>query len=188
MIDNGELKLGTVYSETKISKMLNISRTPFRSALNRMAQDGFIDILPSRGFVLHEMTQSEFFDYIDMLCALEEYAVRSCAVDPAKRADLLGRIKTVHSQMQSGNDPRFHELNNQFHATLIQVSRNLVINRKYHNMKYLMMTQYASKCFDDTDRKKIIDDHTRLIEMISSGKLDTVSELMNKHLHFELET
>ncbi len=187
MIDTGELKLGTVYSETKISQMLNISRTPFRSALNRMAQDGCIDILPSRGFILHEMTQSEFLDYIDMLCALEDYAIRCCSLDSAKRADLLGKLKGIHAQMQSGNDARFHDLNNQFHATVIQANRNIVINRNYHNMKYLMATQYATKCFDEADRERILDDHRRLMEMIAEGATDAASALTAAHLRFEMD-
>ena len=42
-----------VYSETKLSKELGISRTPLRDAVHRLAQEGYIDIIPSKGFMLH---------------------------------------------------------------------------------------------------------------------------------------
>ena len=35
-----------VYSETKLSKELGISRTPLRDAVHRLAQEGYIDIIP----------------------------------------------------------------------------------------------------------------------------------------------
>ena len=44
-----------VYSETKLSKELGISRTPLRDAVHRLAQEGYIDIIPSKGFMLHQM-------------------------------------------------------------------------------------------------------------------------------------
>ena len=40
---------GVLYSETKISKELGISRTPMREALQCLSQDGYITIIPSRG-------------------------------------------------------------------------------------------------------------------------------------------
>ena len=46
-----------VYSETKLSKELGISRTPLRDAVHRLAQEGYIDIIPSKGFMLHQMNR-----------------------------------------------------------------------------------------------------------------------------------
>ena len=49
-----------VYSETKLSKELGISRTPLRDAVHRLAQEGYIDIIPSKGFMLHQMNRKDF--------------------------------------------------------------------------------------------------------------------------------
>ena len=95
MIENNELELGTVYSETKLSQMLNISRTPLRSALNRMVQDGYIDVLPSRGFVLHEMTNSEFLGYVDNICAIANVAVFSCMQNQKRRGKCLTVLQRI---------------------------------------------------------------------------------------------
>ena len=40
MIINNELSYLEIYSETKLSKELGISRTPFRDAIHRLAQEG----------------------------------------------------------------------------------------------------------------------------------------------------
>ncbi len=45
LIIQGEFEYNKIYSETKLSRELGISRTPFRDAVHRLAQEGYIDII-----------------------------------------------------------------------------------------------------------------------------------------------
>ena len=56
MIEKEELVDNVIYSETKMAVTLGVSRTPMRDALQRLEQEGFIEILPSRGFQLQAIT------------------------------------------------------------------------------------------------------------------------------------
>ena len=60
-----------VYSETKLSKELGISRTPLRDAVHRLAQEGYIDIIPSKGFMLHQMNRKDVNETFQVRSALE---------------------------------------------------------------------------------------------------------------------
>ena len=62
-----------VYSETKLSKELGISRTPLRDAVHRLAQEGYIDIIPSKGFMLHQMNRKDVNETFQVRSALETY-------------------------------------------------------------------------------------------------------------------
>ena len=62
-----------VYSETKLSKELGISRTPLRDAVHRLAQEGYIDIIPSKGFMLHQMNRKDVNETFQIRSALECY-------------------------------------------------------------------------------------------------------------------
>ncbi|MBQ2616513.1 MAG: GntR family transcriptional regulator, partial [Synergistaceae bacterium] len=46
MILGGHFEKGEIYSETKVSKELEISRTPIRDAVQRLAQERYIDVIP----------------------------------------------------------------------------------------------------------------------------------------------
>jgi DNA-binding GntR family transcriptional regulator len=59
LITTHQLSYDEIYSETKLAKELGISRTPFRDAIHRLAQEGYIDIIPSRGFRLHKLTKED---------------------------------------------------------------------------------------------------------------------------------
>ena len=185
MIDAQELKLGVVYSETKLSQLLDISRTPLRSALNRLVQDGYIDILPSRGFVLHEMTDSEFLAYVDMLCAIETHAALFL-LHCGKQDKYLKTLEQLQLRMESAAAEELTALNHEFHTTLIQLCGNLVMNRYYHSTLHLMQTQHAVKVFDAADLAKMPQEHAALLALIRSGDIGAVVAKLNAHVRFEL--
>lgn len=70
MILNGEFQPRTIYSEAKTSKQLGISRTPIRDAIQRLAQEGYLDVIPSKGFRIHELTEQDLVETCQVRCAL----------------------------------------------------------------------------------------------------------------------
>ena len=67
---NGELVPGQLYSETKLSAQIGISRTPMREALQCLSQDGYITIIPSKGFMIRQLNEKDMNcrQYPDPLC------------------------------------------------------------------------------------------------------------------------
>ena len=79
-----------VYSETKLSKELGISRTPLRDAVHRHAQEGYIDIIPSKGFMLHQMNRKDVNETFQVRSALETYCtVQICKEFSSRKAKKL---------------------------------------------------------------------------------------------------
>lgn len=70
MIIENQLSYQKIYSETKLSKEIGISRTPFRDAVHRLAQEGYIDIIPSKGFRLHQLSEQDVMDTFQIRSAL----------------------------------------------------------------------------------------------------------------------
>lgn len=59
LILTNRLDVNNLYSETKLSKELGISRTPMREALQCLSQDGYIDVIPSKGFRIRQLNQKD---------------------------------------------------------------------------------------------------------------------------------
>ena len=66
MIYRFELEYNQIYSETKLAAQISVSRTPMRDALNRLAHERYIDILPNRGFMLHLPTESDITEAVSV--------------------------------------------------------------------------------------------------------------------------
>ena len=54
-------KDGQIYSQTQAASQIGVSRTPMRDALQRLEQEGYIEIIPSKGFQLKPITVDGIF-------------------------------------------------------------------------------------------------------------------------------
>ncbi len=87
MIYKSEFEFRRIYSETRLAKQLDMSRTPIRDALNRLAHERFIDILPNRGFVLHTPTRADIEEAGHIRLMTEGYCAGVLARDyPGEKA------------------------------------------------------------------------------------------------------
>ena len=68
-----------LYSETRLAKELGISRTPLREALQCLSQDGYITIMPSRGFKIRRLDKDTMRESIEVRCAIEGFCVHLAA-------------------------------------------------------------------------------------------------------------
>ncbi|MBR1896660.1 MAG: GntR family transcriptional regulator, partial [Pyramidobacter sp.] len=67
----GGLQAGTIYSETKLATELGVSKTPVKAAILRLSKDHYIDILPSRGFRLLELSTEDLWEMFHIRTAIE---------------------------------------------------------------------------------------------------------------------
>lgn len=79
----GQLQPNVLYSETKMAAEIHISRTPMKDALVRLSQDRFIDIIPSKGFCLHKMSEEDIWHTYQARTAVEGF----CAMQLAQHRD-----------------------------------------------------------------------------------------------------
>ena len=93
LVITGELPPGTRIVEDRLAARLGVSRNPVREALQALAAEGFVDILPRRGAVVAQVTQAEAEDLFDVRAALEPLAARLAA----RRSDGAGheRLREV---------------------------------------------------------------------------------------------
>lgn len=74
-IVTGVLREEQIYSETKLAAQIGISRTPVKDALVRLSQEKLVDILPSKGFCLHRMSEEDIWETYQLRTAVEGFCV-----------------------------------------------------------------------------------------------------------------
>ena len=79
LILNWTFTPGTFLSERRLAAQLGMSKTPVRSALERLANEGFVTISPQQGVVVREFSVEEIVDLFDIRIALETFVVKSLA-------------------------------------------------------------------------------------------------------------
>ena len=127
MLMQGAFEPGKTYSLNKLAEELQVSRTPVRDAVIRLSNENQLDILPSRGFRLHQMTSEEIEIRSHFANAAEGYCVlclaRACR--EGKTRPELERLATLVERMDTPALERmsfgeFYAIDNAFHETLLR--------------------------------------------------------------------
>ena len=179
MILGGHFEKGEIYSETKVSKELEISRTPIRDAVQRLAQERYIDVIPSRGFVIHEMTEQDLLETYQIRCALEGF----CAVQLArnKQTAKAGKvIKLLENLIVSqekviekhGTVEEFAPYDQKFHEQIVAYSNNASLIEVFQNYLYQISNQMCLSLQAKGRMSQTVEEHRKILDAIKTGSLE----------------
>ena len=112
MICTLRLEPGEVLSEGALSETLGIGRTPVREALQRLAREGLVTVLPRRGVLVSEFNVKKQLRMLEVRRELERLMARSAASrgDAVRNASALrgDRPCDMHVSADAGDDIRLH--------------------------------------------------------------------------------
>jgi len=151
MIYGGELEFNKIYSETKLARQLSISRTPIRDALNRLAQERCIDILPNRGFMLHTPTQADIIEAYHVRMMIEGYCAQVVSrhyPDPRSRAAIDRMEDALMQQQRLLEDDGAYSLSQfwlddlAFHRAPLEYMNISSLNAQYDGCMHIFMPHH----------------------------------------------
>lgn len=137
LVLEGKLRPGERVSELQMVERLGVSRTPVRSALARLAEEGLLEAIPSGGFAVRAFSEREVFEAIEIRGTLEGLAARLAAERGASPADLQRIARCLHAidevvqpLKQTIDVSRYVELNAEFHGLLVGLSGSQALARQ----------------------------------------------------------
>lgn len=143
-IFSGALAGGSRLREIAVAEKLNISRTPVREAMARLAEEGLLERAGSGGFVVRSFTLRDAVDAIELRGILEGTAARMAAEEGAAK-EQLAAISVTLAKLDSCFGPAgypvdfecYSELNTVFHEQLAGLCRSAIIRRELERVKSL---------------------------------------------------
>lgn len=174
---SGQLQPNVLYSETKMAAELNISRTPMKDALVRLSQERLIDILPSKGFRLHVMSDEDILQTYQARTAVEGFCAMQLALKrrtPAGRATLRAMEATLSDMSQflqhkdAASEPMdtFLEWDLQFHQALVDFSGNNELRQLFNSYHYRLYF-IALEAFQVAGRlQRACEEHQKILDAI----------------------
>lgn len=185
---NNEFTPGEIYSETKIATEIGISRTPFRDAIQRLVQEGYIDIIPSKGFMLHEMEVRDIVETFQIRTAIEGY----CAILAAKEAK-SEKAKTLFRELdklmdaldkfaEEDNISQFVEYDNQFHLKLVAYAGNSVFDEMFGMYIHRIRNMASSSLMHPGRVAETLKEHKDIVKAMKSGDIAEVNNAIAAHM------
>ena len=189
IIKQGELESDRIYSINKMSSEIGISRTPLRDAVMRLAQERYIDVMPSKGFRLHKMEASDIDETYQIRSALESYCMKQLArnVSTERGHEYYHKIESkILSQREiiaTTKDPEsFARKDYEFHRSIVQYVGNESMLEVYRRFMYrifwLNVGSFKRKGrMEETERE-----HSELLRLIKEGEINGLDPLLDQHL------
>ena len=177
MILSGKLEHHKIYSETRLAQSLNISRTPFRDAVQRLAQEGYVDVIPSKGFRIHELTKQDLLETCQLRCALEGFCVvnlaRTCMLESTLRtlSELESLVDRQEAAAGEGSVEDFASLDEEFHRKIVSSLENSMVTSAFDACHYQMSSQIHLSLRVEGRRGEIVEEHRSILEGIRSGSV-----------------
>jgi DNA-binding GntR family transcriptional regulator len=118
-------------AERQLAARLGMSKTPVRSALERLEAEGFITISPQQGAIVRDLSVQEIADQYEIRMALETFVARSLAgrLTAEQVERLHANLEAQRENLDRGDISRGVALDDAFHTLLCTFLGNQEILR-----------------------------------------------------------
>lgn len=167
-----QLSPGEVLSESMLVDALGIGRTPIREALQQLAREGLVIIMPRRGVIVSELDVRRQLELLKVRRELERLIARLASErSTANERDRFVEIaKGMRQAARKKDDVAFMRLDREFNLLVSATSRNEFAQRA------MSLTHGLSRRFWYVHYKQVLDLplcarlHAELAEAVASGK------------------
>ena len=121
-----QLQPGEVLSEAALSEQLGIGRTPIREALQRLAREGLILILPRKGILVSEINPRKQLLVLEVRRELERLMARAGAARRTglERDAFLAIANGMEHAASDNDDIAFMRYDNELNALISRAAHN----------------------------------------------------------------
>lgn len=180
------LKPGERIRERHIAETLNVSRTPLRDALQILAMERLVDLLPNRGASVVDPDERELGHMLTVYLDLEILAGR-LAARFASEADLVG-LEQFQAEMEfayaRGDRARYFAGNQGFHLSIIRASHNPILIEMHGHLNIRLYRLRYLAVMNADEWRDAASEHASLLDALRKRDGDLLAELQTRHLDF----
>ncbi|MCP9985918.1 GntR family transcriptional regulator [Streptomyces sudanensis] len=181
----GDLVPGRVYSAPALGLRLGVSATPVREAMQRLAAEGAVEVVPNRGFRVVERAPRELAELAEVRALIEVPVVlRLARTVPAARWAALRPLAEATTAAAAHGDPAaYGEADRAFHRALLGLAGNdqlVTVADDLHRR-----SQWPPAGPPATRRAGLAADaaeHGALLDALAAGDLAAVRSLVRGHI------
>lgn len=183
-IINGEMQPGSHHSVYKLADELQLSRTPVREAVLRLADTRMVTIEKNRGVWVRGVTVDDIRDVFELRLLLEVPAAAHAARSdsPNLIVDLLEEVDEMRAAIDEDDDDRFREHDLRLHTIIAETFHNDALSRTLAGLRAETRRRGA---WTANRSRRLIDihaEHSVIVDGLLAGDPAVTSQAMWDHL------
>ncbi|GAA1523849.1 GntR family transcriptional regulator [Kribbella lupini] len=181
MIIDGTLERGRHLVEVELAGMLGVSRQPVREALQRLNNEGWVDLRPGFGAMVHVPAEDEVDQLLAARAALESESARLAARHATKEAvaQLRELCKVGTAFQESGDIDGAVRTNGELHSMITEMSGNRFLVDFAGQVDRRVRWYYTPVA--PVRGAASWREHARLVKAISEADEDKAAQIMREH-------
>jgi DNA-binding GntR family transcriptional regulator len=178
------LQPGDPLSENRISRALGISRTPVREALQELAKDGLVQVIPGRAITVAAPSIQDVLDSLHVRELLEPEVVRLVAgsLSAQTRQTLQELTQEMERAARAGDRPAWFKADIRWHEILSDSCPNQLLGQMAVQARNRLHNRGADNQVTDQYLIEGTLEHKQVIEAVIEGQGDLAKQIMLDHL------
>jgi DNA-binding GntR family transcriptional regulator len=177
---------GQLLDETTLAERFDMSRSPIREALIRLAGDELVVTLPNRSTIVAPIEIVTFPKYVEALDIAQRMNTRLAAAlrTDADLKTIARRQKEFEAAVGTSDHLQMSEANKKFHMAIANAGRNPYLASFYErllNQGQRMLHLHFEYLERTHDGYLLTDEHQLMLDAIKAKDVDRADELAHAH-------
>jgi DNA-binding GntR family transcriptional regulator len=182
MIVRLELAPGDVLREDDLQAVLGIGRTPIREALQRLARDQFVTVIPRRGMFVSSIDLDELPLLYETRAVMEPYAARLAATR-GTAADWDEMATLIERPLRPGIPPEdLLDVDRRCHEIIWDAAGNRFLTDTLDMLYAQSDRVWHMYLADVADTRHAVDEHIEILDALRAGDADGSAALVEAHV------
>jgi DNA-binding GntR family transcriptional regulator len=179
-----ERRPGDLVGEADLAARFGVSKTPVREALRLLTREGWVVVLPRKGYLIRPLRLDDVREIFGMRLILEP-AIAAQAAAAADAASVRRLRETVDAQAKADSPAAALDAARRFHIEMADLVGNERMSRVLLDLidevrrLHFLLPNVESHITSEEELKA----HQRLVSALAAGNADRASDLMRRHLN-----
>ena len=185
----GEYNRGDVLTESKLSEILEVSRTPIREAFKQLESEGLMEYIPNRGCFARGFTRRDMHDIYSVRKALEQLAVEWAVerISDEEIESLKSQIDLMEFYTKRNDVKKCLDLDIEFHQTIYGSTRSRFLSQILRSYQDYIVQARLVASYDEQMLKDVLEEHMAILNAVVNRDPQNASEKMRIHLDMSKE-
>jgi DNA-binding GntR family transcriptional regulator len=180
MIIRLQLPPGAVLREEQLQQQLGIGRTPIREALQRLARDQFVTVIPRRGMLVTSIEVSELGVLYETRAVMEPYAARlACARGRPEHWDAMAAVLAGST---GASADALLDIDRACHEIVWTAADNRFLTATLDMLYAQSDRLWHMYLADVADMTHAVGEHAGILAALRAGRADRAAGLVEAHV------
>ena len=184
LLVEGKIVPGSKLNERELAESLNVSRTPIREAIRRLAADGLVELIANRGAIAVQLSLEDVIHTFNVIADLEGFSGELAANNISDT--VLSELEALQYEMMASYARRdlstYYKLNLRIHYLINQAANNPVLAQLFSQVNARIEALRFRSNQDGVKWEKAVEEHQEMLNALNARDSARMRRIMIKHV------